>query len=109
MARCELSGKSPVVKNLVSHSNIKTKSRAYINIQKRRLFSQSLKQMCTFKIAIGVLRSLEHQGGLDVFLIHQDNQFLSKKALKVKTRILNALGAKSKKQKARSTSNANEA
>ena len=33
MPQCELTGKKPVVKNLVSHSNIKTKSRALPNVR----------------------------------------------------------------------------
>ena len=99
MARCELSGKGPVVKNLVSHSNIKTKSRAFINVQKKQLFSSSLKHSFTLKVATGTLRTLEHQGGLDLFLIHQNNDLLSKKALKIKAQVLKVIHNKRSKKK----------
>ncbi|MCZ0932304.1 MAG: bL28 family ribosomal protein, partial [Oligoflexia bacterium] len=49
MAFCELSGKRTKVKNLVSHSNIKTKSKAFANIQSKRFFSLQLKKSFQFK------------------------------------------------------------
>ena len=51
MPRCELSGKSPEVKNLVSHSNIKTKSVALPNVQQKRLYSTLLGEMIDLKLA----------------------------------------------------------
>ena len=87
MARCELSGKSPVVKNLVSHSNIKTKSRAYPNIQKKRVFSQALDELVSFKLAASTLRDMEHRGGLDSYILRQEDEVLSRRAQVVKSRI----------------------
>ena len=40
--RCELTGKGPIVKNKVSHSNRKSKVWMTPNIQKRRLYSDTL-------------------------------------------------------------------
>jgi large subunit ribosomal protein L28 len=98
MPRCELTGKGPVVKNLVSHSNIKTKSRASANIQQKRLFSETLNETVSFKLATSTLRSLEHMGGLDSFILKQDDTLLSKRALTFKNRIARKLrsGKKSK-------------
>lgn len=87
MGRCELTGKSPVVKNLVSHSNIKTKSIAMPNIQKKRLFSQALGQLVTLRVAASTIRDMEHVGGLDKFILGQEEEKLSKRALAIKTRI----------------------
>jgi large subunit ribosomal protein L28 len=87
MGRCELTGKGPVVKNLVSHSNIKTKSTAMPNIQKKRVFSQSLGQLVTLRLATSALRDMEHVGGLDKFILGQDESVLSKRALAVRSRI----------------------
>ena len=87
MARCELSGKSPVVKNLVSHSNIKNKSKAYPNVQKKRLYSQVLDQFVSLKVATSTLKSMEHSGGFDKYILNQDNKVLSKRALTAKQRI----------------------
>ncbi len=94
MSRCELSGKGPVVKNLVSHSNIKTKSRAYPNVQQKRLFSKALNELVGLKIATSTLRAMEHSGGFDGYILKQDDSLLSKRALRVKTRILNKLNRK---------------
>ena len=91
MPRCELTGKSPVVKNLVSHSNIKTKKRAHPNVQQKRLFSQVLNQMVNLKIATSTLRSIEHMGGIDTFILNCQEKELSKRALTVKNRILHKM------------------
>lgn len=88
MAHCELSGKSPVVKNLVSHSNIKTKSRAKPNIQHKKFFSLQLRQTFQFKVATSTLRDIDKLGGFDIYMIRQKNSVLSSKALKVKKQIL---------------------
>ena len=96
MPRCELSGKGPVVKNLVSHSNIKTKSRAYPNVQQKRLFSSTLNQLVNLKVATSTLRDLEHKGGFDAYILNQNDERLSKRALRVKNRILNKLNQSKK-------------
>lgn len=97
MARCELSGKSPVVKNLVSHSNIKTKSVAKPNIQKKRLYSRVLDQFVSLKVATSTLKSMEHSGGFDKFILNQVPQNLSKRALAVKSRIQRKISKPAKK------------
>lgn len=87
MSRCELTGKGPVVKNLVSHSNIKTKSTAQPNVQKKRIFSRVLNQMVRLSIATSTIRDMEHVGGFDNYMLNADDGKLSKKALEVKNRI----------------------
>lgn len=87
MPRCELSGKSPVVKNLVSHSNIKTKSVAHPNIQRKRVFSQALQEWIRLKITTSTLRDMESSGGLDAYILKQDSDILSQKAKTLKNRI----------------------
>ena len=94
MGRCELTGKGPVVKNLVSHSNIKTKSTAQPNIQKKRLFSQALGQMVTLRIAASTIRDMEHTGGLDTYILNSNDQILSKRAGTIKARIRSKLMGK---------------
>lgn len=87
MSRCELTGKGPVVKNLVSHSNIKTKKTAQPNVQRKRIFSRSLNEMVRLYIAASTLRDMEHFGGFDAFILNQDDKTLSKRAMEVKSRI----------------------
>lgn len=87
MSRCELTGKGATVKNLVSHSNIKTKSIALPNIQQKRMFSKSLNQMVSLKMSTHAIRSMEHVGGFDVYLLNQKDDLLSQRALDIKRRI----------------------
>tara|TARA_B100001248_G_C27397744_1_gene466947 strand:+ start:202 stop:501 length:300 start_codon:yes stop_codon:yes gene_type:complete len=98
MARCELSGKSPVVKNLVSHSNIKTKSVASPNIQKKQLYSQALNEFVSLKVAASTLRTIENKGSFDSYILRQPEQKLSKRALEVRKRIRKKLAGPSKKK-----------
>ena len=87
MPRCELTGKGPVVKNLVSHSNIKTKSTAHPNIQKKRLLSTALKEQVSLKVATSTIRDMENKGGFDAFILKQNDEVLSKRALTIKNKI----------------------
>jgi large subunit ribosomal protein L28 len=96
MARCELTGKGPVVSNLVSHSNIKTKTKSFSNVQYKRVFSHALNQFVRFKLATSTIKSIEHRGGFDKFILGQKDGELSKRALTVKNRILNKSASKKK-------------
>ena len=98
MAHCELSGKGPVVKNLVSHSNIKTKSRAKPNIQSKKFYSLSLNESFHFKVSSRVIRSVDKKGGLDVFIVAQKDSVLSPKALKLKKRLIEKTKKKKKEK-----------
>lgn len=99
MGRCELTGKGPEVKNLVSHSNIKTKSTAFPNVQQKRVFSNLLNQMVSLQMATSTIRSIDHVGSFDKFILNQPDTKLSKRALTIKNRMLRKLrgGQKSTK------------
>ncbi|MCA9547016.1 MAG: 50S ribosomal protein L28 [Myxococcales bacterium] len=90
MARCELTGKGPIVKNLVSHSNIKTKKWMKPNIHKRRLWSEAMGAYVTLNITTSAIRSIEHVGGFDKFILRQGDDVLSKRARQLKHRIRRA-------------------
>ena len=96
MSRCEITGKCTVVKNLVSHSNIKTKSTALPNVQRKRIFSNSLNQMVRLYVATSTIRDMEHSGGFDAFILNQNDGTLSKRAMEIKTRIRRKMIAKKK-------------
>ena len=91
MSKCELTGKGPIVKNLVSHSNVKTKKWMKPNIQKRRLFSEALNSFVTLRIANSTVRTIDHVGGFDRFILRQPSDVLSKRALQVKGRVSKVL------------------
>jgi len=99
MSRCELTGKSPVVKNLVSHSNIKTKSTALPNVQRKRIFSRTLNEMVRLYVATSAIRDMEHIGGFDAFITNQPNEVLSKRAMEVKTKIRRKISKSTKTNK----------
>ena len=100
MSRCELSGKGPKIKNLVSHSNIKTKFRVQPNIQKKQVFSDALNRLVRFQMATSAIRDMEHNGGFDTYILNQTDTNLSKRALEVKRKIQKQLRRKVAKTKA---------
>lgn len=85
--RCELSGKAVQVGNLVSHSNRKTKTRFLPNLCAVSLISDALGRTVRLRIAAATLRSVEHRGGLDAFLLKARDEDLSAKTRALKREI----------------------
>lgn len=88
--RCELTGKGVLTGNRVSHSNRKTRRRYLPNLNTVTLQSETLGQSFRFRIAASALRTVDHRGGLDAFLLKSSDETLSPKALGVKGAILKA-------------------
>jgi large subunit ribosomal protein L28 len=88
--RCELTGKGVLVGHRVSHANNKTKHRFKPNVAVSRLMSDTLGKTVTLKISAHALRSIDHNGGLDAFLLKQDDAVLSQRAQRVKRDIAKA-------------------
>lgn len=88
--RCELTGTGPIAGNNVSHANNRTKRRFLPNLCNVTLHSDKLGQGFKFRIAASTLRTLDHVGGLDVFLAKADDEQLSAGALKVKRKLAKA-------------------
>ena len=89
MARvCELSGKKVMTGNNVSHANNKTKRKFLPNLNNVSLVSEKLDLTVRFKISANALRSVEHAGGLDNFLLKSKDNNLSPKAKRLKNKIL---------------------
>ena len=57
------------------------------NIQKRRLYSDTLETFVTLRIATRTIRSIEHVGGFDRFILKQSADSLSKRARSLQSRI----------------------
>jgi large subunit ribosomal protein L28 len=85
--RCELTGKTAQVGHRVSHSNIKTKRRFLPNLLNVTLISDALGRSVKLRICANALRTVDHRGGLDAFLIKAKDEDLSKKALDLKRQI----------------------
>jgi large subunit ribosomal protein L28 len=80
----------------VSHSNIKNKSIANPNVQQKRLFSETLDRLVSLKVATSTMRTIEHVGGFDRYLVKADDTVLSKRAKTVKTQILKKMRSATK-------------
>ena len=85
--RCELSGKAVLSGNLVSHSNHQTRTRFMPNLCNVTLISDALKRSVRLRIAAAALRSVEHRGGLDAFLLKASDSDLSTNARQLKREI----------------------
>ena len=88
--RCELTGKSVLVGHLVSHSNHKTKTRFLPNLLKVTLLSDALGQSVRLRVSANALRTVEHRGGLDAFLLKASETELSQKARELRRKIRKA-------------------
>lgn len=80
---CELSGKSPIVGNRVSHSNIKSKRRFLPNLVNVTLRSEILNRAFKMRIAASTLRTVDKLGGLDGYLLKKKKNDLHDKAQKI--------------------------
>src|SRR5208282_5931872 len=85
--RCELTGKAVQTGNKVSHSNRKTRTRFLPNLLQVTLISDALGRAVRLRVAAAALRSVEHRGGLDAFLVKAKAETLSTGAVKLKREI----------------------
>jgi len=81
---CELTGKGRQIGHNVSHANNKTKRVFLPNLQNVTLMSEGLDRSFKFRVSTQGLRSVEHVGGLDNWLLKTSDTKLSESALKVK-------------------------
>lgn len=85
--RCELTGKTVLTGNNVSHANNKTRRRFLPNLNQVSLLSDSLGRKIKLKISTKALRSVEHRGGLDKYLMASRDGDLSPNARRLKRQI----------------------
>ncbi|MCB1465264.1 MAG: 50S ribosomal protein L28 [Nitratireductor sp.] len=89
--RCELTGKAVLYGNNVSHANNKSRRRFLPNLVNVTLMSEALNQRVRMRISANALRSVEHRGGLDAFLMGAKERDLSQKATLLKKQIAKKL------------------
>ena len=82
--RCELTGKAVLSGNNVSHANRRTKRRFLPNLCNVTLASDALKKRVRLTISAQALRSVEHRGGVDAYLLKAGDEELSLKARRLK-------------------------
>ncbi len=85
--RCEITGKGVMSGNNVSHANNKTRRKFLPNIQECRVYSESLQRFFSLKITTAGLRTIEHKGGLDAFLLDKTPSKLSAELRRIRTQV----------------------
>jgi len=87
---CELTGKGRLVGNNVSHANNKTKRTFLPNLQNVTLLSDALNKGVKLRVSTHGLRSVEHVGGLDNWLLKTSDEDLSLRARRLKREVRKA-------------------
>ena len=91
--RCELTAKGPLVGHMVSLSNIKTKRRFLPNLVNVTFISDALGRNVRLRVSTNALKSVDHNGGLDGYLLKAaKTENLSPRALDLKRAIQKKVG-----------------
>jgi len=93
--RCAITGKGVLTGNNVSHANNRTRRRFLPNLQEVSLLSDALGQTIRLRLCTNGIKTVEHNGGLDTYLLSVSDTKLPAEALRLKRRIQRALANKS--------------
>ena len=85
--RCSLTGKGVRTGNNVSHAHNKTRRRYLPNLQKVSLMSDALGKTVSLRVSVAAIRSVEHNGGLDTFLLKSRDSDLTLELRRLKKQI----------------------
>jgi large subunit ribosomal protein L28 len=94
--RCPLTGNGIQSGHNVSHANNKTKRRFMPNLQQASLVSDALGGVVHIRLSVNALRTVEHNGGIDAYLLGIADTRLSDDARRLKKRIEKALAKQQK-------------
>jgi large subunit ribosomal protein L28 len=86
--RCELTGKNRQIGHRVSHSNRKTKRQFKPNLLNVTLLSDALGRSIRLRVSANALKSVDHRGGLDAFLLKAKDGELSPRVLDIKRQLV---------------------
>jgi large subunit ribosomal protein L28 len=89
--RCAITGKGVLTGNNVSHAHNKTRRRYLPNLQMLSVMSDGLGKPVRLRISVHALRSIEHKGGLDAYLLDTRDMDLTPEVRRIKKRIKKAL------------------
>jgi large subunit ribosomal protein L28 len=92
--RCAITGKGVLTGNNVSHANNKTRRRFLPNLQEASLLSDALGHAVRLRISTNGLKTIEHNGGIDAYLLSVSSTKLSAEARRLRKRIERALASK---------------
>jgi len=88
--RCAITGKGVLTGNNVSHANNKTRRRFLPNLQDTTMLSDALGHLVRLRLSVNAIRSIEHRGGLDSYLLTTPDAKLPAEALRLKRRVAKA-------------------
>ncbi len=88
--QCELTGKLPLSGQNRSHAENKSKRKFRPNLCSVSLMSDTLERTFKLRVSAHALRTVEHRGGLDAFLMKAGDATLSEQCLKIKRDIKKA-------------------
>ena len=91
---CQVTGKGPLSGNNVSHANNKTRRRYLPNLQEASFFSDILGAPVRMRLTVNGIRTVEHNGGLDSFLLGTPDRRLPTEAIVLKRRLEKAQARK---------------
>src|SRR5665213_3389614 len=92
--RCVITGKGVQVGNNVSHANNKTKRRFLPNLQVSSVLSDALGTGIRLRLSARAIRTIEHNGGLDAYLMGRSQSQLTPEARRIRRRIARAIDRK---------------
>jgi large subunit ribosomal protein L28 len=98
--RCEITGKGPLVGNTVSHANNKNKRRFLPNLQEVSFFSTGLKRNVAVTSSMHGIRTVEHKGGIDAFLLGTAPTKLNPRLRKARKQLVAKIGEQAPAPKA---------
>lgn len=88
--RCFITGKGVLVGNNVSHANNKTRRRYLPNLQTTSVLSDALGLSVRLRLSTNGIRTIEHNGGLDAYLLSTNDAKLTPDARRLKRRVEHA-------------------
>ena len=91
--RCQITGKTVMTGNNVSHANNKTRRRFLPNLQHATMHSEALGRRVSLRLSTSAMRTIEKHGGLDAFLMQARNAELADEARQLKREIKAAQAA----------------
>ena len=91
--RCEMTGKGVLAGNNVSHAHNKTRRRFLPNLQVTSMLSDALGTTVRLRLSARAIRTIEHKGGLDAYLLGTVDSKLPDEARTLKRKVKKALAA----------------
>jgi large subunit ribosomal protein L28 len=88
--RCDITGKGVLSGNNVSHANNRTRRRFLPNLQIASLLSETLGQTIRLRLSTRAIRTIEHNGGIDAFLLGTNASKLTAEGRDLKRKVTRA-------------------